>query len=321
MDGSERALLETTVRGALRDPEADADADAALAALGWLEMLDAVPDDAIGVVFEALGATGARSTALDDVVATALGAKPRPDLAVLLPSFGVWDPPGSPTADHVVAAGLATARVATARDLLVVGRAPSGTCGITVSVASAETRPVRGIDPDAGLHAVTIALLTAAGADAIDDATWAAAVALGRRAVAHEIAGACRAMLDLAREHALERVQFGRPVASFQAVRHRLAETLVAVEALDATLQAAADDPNATTAALAKVTAGRTLRTVATHCQQVLAGIGFTTDHAFHRYLKRAMVLEGLFGSADGIAIDLGRQLLATRCVPTLIEL
>ncbi len=120
-------------------------------------------------------------------------------------------------------------------------------------------------------------------------------------------------MLDLARTHALERVQFGRAIVRFQAVRHRLAETLVAIEALDATLGAAADEPNAITAALAKATAGRTARSVAAHCQQVLAGIGFTTDHPFHRFLKRSMLLEGLFGSADDIALDLGRQLLAAR--------
>jgi alkylation response protein AidB-like acyl-CoA dehydrogenase len=60
---------------------------------------------------------------------------------------------------------------------------------------------------------------------------------------------------------------------------------------------------------------------VAGHCQQVLAGIGFTTGHPFHRFLKRTMALEGLFGSADEIVLDLGRQLLATRHVPTLIEL
>ena len=84
---------------------------------------------------------------------------------------------------------------------------------------------------------------------------------------------------------------------------------------------AAGDEPNPLTAALAKATAGRTARTVAAHCQQVLAGIGFTTDHPFHRYLKRTMVLDGLFGSADEIAVDVGRQLLAARRVPTLIEL
>jgi alkylation response protein AidB-like acyl-CoA dehydrogenase len=59
----------------------------------------------------------------------------------------------------------------------------------------------------------------------------------------------------------------------------------------------------------------------ATHCQQVLAGVGFTTDHPFHGYLKRTMVLSGLFGTADAIAMDLGRRLLEARRVPTLIEL
>ena len=50
------------------------------------------------------------------------------------------------------------------------------------------------------------------------------------------LVGAGRAMLSLARQHALDRVQFGRPVASFQAIRHRLAETLVAIEGAEATL-------------------------------------------------------------------------------------
>ena len=106
-------------------------------------------------------------------------------------------------------------------------------------------------------------------------------------------------MLDLARTHALERVQFGRPIARFQAVRHRLADALVAVEALEATLAAARDEPNPQTAALAKAFAGRAARTVSAHCQQVLAGIGFTTEHPFHRFFKRTILLEGLFGSAD----------------------
>jgi alkylation response protein AidB-like acyl-CoA dehydrogenase len=133
--------------------------------------------------------------------------------------------------------------------------------------------------------------------------------------------GASRAMLDLACTHARERVQFGRPIARFQAVRHRLADALVAVEALAATVDVAADEPNPTTAALAKATAGRTARTVASHCQQVLAGIGFTTEHPFHRFMKRTMLLDGILGSTDELVVDIGRRVLATRTVPTLIEL
>jgi alkylation response protein AidB-like acyl-CoA dehydrogenase len=179
---------------------------------------------------------------------------------------------------------------------------------------------VRGIDPDAGFRSVRVEA-DVAGATRLDAGAWESAVAFGRRAVAHEIAGASRAMLDLACAHALERVQFGRPIARFQAVRHRLADALVAVESLEAALGAAGDEPSVETAALAKAIAGRSARTVAAQCQQVLAGIGFTTDHLFHRFLKRTIALEGLFGSADEIVVDLGRQLVATRRVPTLIEL
>ena len=86
-------------------------------------------------------------------------------------------------------------------------------------------------------------------------------------------------------------------------------------------MEAAWDEPSPQPAALAKAVAGRSTRTVAAHCQQVLAGVGFTTDHPFHRYLKRTMALEGLFGSADEIVLDVGRALLAGRHVPTLLEL
>ena len=62
-----------------------------------------------------------------------------------------------------------------------------------------------------------------------------------RRAWAGGWSAPARAMLTLARQHALDRVQFGRPIASFQAVRHRLAETLVAIEGAEATLSLPGD--------------------------------------------------------------------------------
>jgi hypothetical protein len=299
MDAAERALLAETVLDALtRDPAA---ADQSLAALGWLEMLAAEPDVAIEVVFGALGRTNANAAVLDDAVAHALGIEPRADLAVLLPPFGTW---AAPTTE-----GIATARITVASDL-VVG-------DVVVPVECARTTPVHGIDPDARLH---LARVAPAVAPAATD-RWDRAVAVARRALAYQLTGASHTMLDLAREHAAARVQFGKPIGRFQAVRHRLAEALVAIEAAEAALDAAAVDPGPETALLAKAIAGNTARTVATHCQQVLAGIGFTTDHAFHRFLKRTMVLDGLFGSADDLTLDIGRRLLSTRTVPKLIEL
>jgi hypothetical protein len=320
IDAAERAAMEASVRAALADADGGAAVDEVLGRLGWLELLDAEPSDAIDVVFSALGAANATSTALDDVVASALGTKPRADLTVLLPRFAAWDPPGRIEGESLCARGLTTARAATAGEMLVVCGTASEPSAVTVAMAVAEASAVHGIDPAAGLHVVHVQG-RAAVATRLDPAAWQSALAVGRRAVAHQMAGASRAMLELARSHALERVQFGRPIAQFQAVRHRLADALVAVEALEATLSAAKEEPNPDTAALAKAVAGRSARTVAAHCQQVLAGIGFTTEHPFHRFLKRTLALEGLFGSADEIVLDVGRRLLAARRVPTLIEL
>jgi hypothetical protein len=317
----ERDLMLETVRGAIADALATgAEIDAVLATLGWLEMLAEQPDDAIEIVFGVLGAANATATALDDLLASALGRKPRPDLAVLLPPFATWNPPGRLDANELRAEGIATTRAAAARDLLIVCGTAAEPWGLLASAAAAEVRAVRGVDPDAGLCAVRMRgeLFDAVR---LDPAAWQSAVSIGRRAVAHQIEGACRTMLDLARTHALQREQFGRPIARFQAVRHRLADALVAVESLGAALTAAREQPSSDTAALAKALAGRTAHTVARQCQQVLAGIGFTTEHAFHRFFKRVLALEGLFGSADAIVLDVGRRLLAERRVPTLVEL
>ncbi len=128
-------------------------------------------------------------------------------------------------------------------------------------------------------------------------------------------------MLELAREHALDRMQFGQPIAAFQAIRHKLAETLVAIEMADAVLDAAWLDGSPATAAMAKAVAGREARIASKHCQQVLAGIGFTTEHPLHRHVRRTLVLDGLFGTANSITAALDRDVLAERRLPPLLPL
>jgi hypothetical protein len=94
-DPGERALLQTTVGDALERAASDPGpkADEALLGLGWLEMLQAEPRDAVEIVLTTLGATNATATALDDVFTAALGFEPRFDLAFLLPDFTGWRPP------------------------------------------------------------------------------------------------------------------------------------------------------------------------------------------------------------------------------------
>lgn len=301
MEAEERALLAATVDGvvaAAANREA-ATIDTALSELGWLEMLGAEPRTAVGVVFEALGRHGAPPTVLDDVVVVALGLDASPARAVLLSQGGD--------------VRISTARLASATELVVV----DADAARLVPVDQVDATPVRGIDPEGRWSTVRG---TSSGTD-LGPVDWTAAEAAGRRACAHTVAGACRTMLRFAVEHARSREQFGRPVAQFQAVRHRLAEALVAIEALDAVLISAWDEPGPLTAMLSKAWAGQTAAVVRDHCQQVLAGIGFTTDHAFHRYLKRTLILDVVLGTTEDLTAAIGTELLALGTAPTLVEL
>jgi alkylation response protein AidB-like acyl-CoA dehydrogenase len=145
-----------------------------------------------------------------------------------------------------------------------------------------------------------------------------AALAAGRRALGWWLAGLGRAMLALARSHALDRIQFGRPLASFQAVRHRLAETLAALDGAEATLLAASDGVSSM---LAKAAAGNAALTAARHSQQVLGGIGFTAEHGLHRHVRRALVLDGLLGSARELTCEAGLLLRREGRAPRLVHL
>jgi alkylation response protein AidB-like acyl-CoA dehydrogenase len=152
-------------------------------------------------------------------------------------------------------------------------------------------------------------------------ADWPAALAIGQLALGHELIGCGRVMLELARTHALERMQFGRPIGSFQAVRHRLAESLVSLEAAAALLDAAWEDLSPVTAAMAKAFAGRSARAVARHCQQVLAGIGFTTEHPLHRSVRRTIVLDQLLGAGSLLTRTLGADILSSVTLPPAFPL
>lgn len=141
------------------------------------------------------------------------------------------------------------------------------------------------------------------------------------RAVGWWLVGSARAMLALARRHALDRVQFGKPIASFQAVRHRLAETLVAIEGAEATLTVPSHESPDLVSMLAKAAAGKAALTAAKHCQQVLGGVGFTAEHDLHRHIERVLVLDGLLGSARELTRRVGGGLRARGSAPRLVQL
>jgi alkylation response protein AidB-like acyl-CoA dehydrogenase len=320
MDGEERELFEKGLRHATANHTGEA-LDAALAELGWRDALAADPRAAVPLRFELQGAANATSSALDDVVLAALDSAPTTAVGVVLPPLGSWDAPGRVEGEKLAVGGVGTAGLRRHAAAVVVAGTGDGHVAAIVETARLVLRPVGGIDPAFGMVEVAAGRVRRRVRAPDPPAAWPAALAAGQLAIGHELVGAARQMLRLACDHARERIQFGRSIASFQAVRHRLADTRVAIDAAEAALDAAWDDGSPLTAALAKVLAGQGARTARHHCQQVLAGIGFTTEHPLHRYVRRTLVLDGLLGDARSLTRRLGEDLLRSRRLPAILPL
>jgi alkylation response protein AidB-like acyl-CoA dehydrogenase len=119
-----------------------------------------------------------------------------------------------------------------------------------------------------------------------------------------EMLGAADHVLALAVQYAKDRVQFGKPIGSFQAVKHMLADALVDVEGMRSTAYyaawcAAAGDPERSlSASMAKAWCSDASRRVMATGLQVHGGIGFTWEHDMHLYLKRAQLDQVSYGDA-----------------------
>jgi len=135
-------------------------------------------------------------------------------------------------------------------------------------------------------------------------AAVARALDLGGLAIAAEDVGAMRVCLETSVEYARLRTQFDRPIGSFQAVKHKLADMLVRVELAEASVEEAAlavDGDAADAAAgavVAHACAAESFRLVAAETIQTHGGIGFTWEHAAHLYFRRAKASALVFGGA-----------------------
>jgi alkylation response protein AidB-like acyl-CoA dehydrogenase len=138
-----------------------------------------------------------------------------------------------------------------------------------------------------------------------DGAGWAAIskmLDLAVVALAAEQVGGAQFVLEMAVEYAKNRVQFGRPIGSFQAVKHKCANLLLEVESAKSAAHyagwAAADDSDElpVVASLAKSYCSEAYFHAAAENIQIHGGIGFTWEHPAHLYFKRAKSSELLFG-------------------------
>jgi alkylation response protein AidB-like acyl-CoA dehydrogenase len=242
---------------------------------------------------------------------------------VALAEGGRWEPAAvAATAERAAdgwrLAGTKTAVVdgATADEVLVVARAPGteGVDGLGAFVIrgdqlAAAPRPV--IDPTLPLadlvldgvgvpaDRVLAAPGTAAVAGALDRAGHEATVALAATTV-----GACRTIFERTLEYAKVREQYGRPIGSFQALKHRIADMYVAVERATslcwfAALTIAEEDPRrAEAASMAKAAAGECRQLLAKDGIQLHGGIGVTWENDLHFPVKRAITGDALYGNA-----------------------
>jgi alkylation response protein AidB-like acyl-CoA dehydrogenase len=146
-------------------------------------------------------------------------------------------------------------------------------------------------------------VVTADGGDPLPGEI-ASAVDAGMVALSAELVGVAQRALDIANDYAKEREQFGRPIGAYQAVSHRLADMLWAVEeARSLTYYAAwcaGAEPESLplAASMAKARASDAACQVTHDAIQTLGGIGFTWEHDIHFFLKRARVSAQLMGTS-----------------------
>ncbi len=165
-------------------------------------------------------------------------------------------------------------------------------------------RPLDALDPTRGLAELSFDGVLLPAGRALPGLSRARVDAIGAALVAAEAAGGAAWCLETAAAYAAVRRQFGRPIGQFQAVKHRCADMLVAVEqaravAWDAAaaLDSGASDEAVTlaTSTAAAVALDATVE-VAKGCIQVLGGIGFTWEHDAHLRLRRAAGMRQLLG-------------------------
>ena len=179
-----------------------------------------------------------------------------------------------------------------------------------VPTTTVEVVPVRTLDATRGLATVVLDDVSVDAARLLGEPGEPTRRALHRAldealtALALESVGTCQTIFDVTLDYTKHREQFGVPIGSFQAIKHKLADMLVALERARATGYFAAvaiaedDDRRATAAATAKVAASQCQRLLAKEGIQIHGGIGYTWEHDMHLFVRRVKTDAALLGGA-----------------------
>jgi alkylation response protein AidB-like acyl-CoA dehydrogenase len=292
-----------------------------LADLGWLAVgLD--EDDPFGIpglclLAEQVGRRAAPTTLVDTAVVARVAAgtpwvervsagAPSVTLALLEPG-GAWGLDGLETtirAEVLDGAKVGVHHAARAERIAVVAERDGAPVVALVAREDCAVTPVAGLDPACAPARVELHGVRIDRDDVIDGAALARALDVAAVATTAEGLGAAGAALEMAIAYAHERVQYGKPIGSFQALKHLMAEQHALREtAWAATLYAAAaleegtpDAPAAT--AVAKAHGAHATKAVVEGALQVFGGVGFTREHDLHLLYRRALECASRFGGA-----------------------
>lgn len=183
--------------------------------------------------------------------------------------------------------------------------------GVTVIERPIWDKSRRLFDIELSGHAIDPALVVAQGdaVKALHDAISPGA----QLALAAEALGGATATLDMTVEYLKMRKQFERPLAMFQALKHRCADLKIQIGAAEALLWSRVNDADASVVdcGAAKVHAADVYRIVTEEAIQLHGGIGLTSEHHCHLFMKRAMLNLQLCGGLDHWREAAGRQALA----------
>lgn len=248
---------------------------------------------------------------------------------VLNGNLGAWDPAAvtltarADGAGHRISGDVPLALDGHTADLLLVAADTSSGTSLFVVASGAEglqRQPLAGLDRTRRCARLTFTDVPARliGSDGCAAAALARTTDVATVMLAAEQLGGAQRCLDTAVAYAKDRIQFGRTIGSFQAVKHRCADMLVLVEgARSAVVHAAevadgGDDADlAVAAAVAKLTCSEAFLQVAVDSMKIHGGIGFTWEHDAHLYVRRAKSSALMFGAPDHHA-----QRLADRITP-----
>jgi hypothetical protein len=281
-DDDLRALARSSLHEAL--VRSTGDVAPALAEFGWRELAETDEAFAFIALFEEQGSLCADTEALDAVTASLAGLEE--------PASVVWPrgtvPPDAEVGNPLEVFGVALRSVAGA-DRAVL--APTAGGLHEVADPEVDEQPLGGMAAEYRWVRVRVR-----GSVSRRVADWAEVERRSRLALASELVGVARRILEVASNQVSTRRQFGRTIGSNQSVRFRMSESYAETVGAASLIMAAWEDGSAGSAAWAKAVAADAHDTVAKHAMQVCGAIGLSGEHPLPGLVRRGLALDAVLG-------------------------